>query len=58
MSMSEDDGFGVCDVGETLAIPVRPDVVYREEEKIMLLLKYVKYFILFRVTINVSLPSK
>lgn len=33
VSMSEDDGFGVCDVGETLAIPVRPDVVYREEEK-------------------------
>lgn len=33
VSMSEDDGFGVSDVGETLAIPVRPDVVYKDAEE-------------------------
>jgi len=31
--MDEDDGFGVSDVGETLVIPVRPDVVYQKGEK-------------------------
>lgn len=33
VSMSEDDGFGVSDVGETLVIPVRPDVVYQKEDE-------------------------
>lgn len=33
VSMNEDDGFGVCDVGETLVIPVRPDVVYQDSKE-------------------------
>jgi N-acyl-phosphatidylethanolamine-hydrolysing phospholipase D len=34
VSMNEDDGFGVSDVGEMLVIPVRPDVIFQDSKEV------------------------